>query len=100
MSPTGSIDRVDAALFLVERRMPAITDNELSMLRSILADATRRFVGHDQHVSHIRSIFLPAQGRCLSLFRASSVEIVRAVNESTLIPFVSIEPAFEILNSV
>ena len=85
-----------ACLFLVERRLPKISQQQLAVLQVALTSAAARFSARGDGVRYVRSIFLARQGRLLSLFMAGSLDEVRAVNEAALIPFASIEPAIEL----
>jgi hypothetical protein len=81
------------SLFLVERRLPKTDDHQLTVLQSVLTRTANRFSARGDGVQLLGSLFLAGQGRLLSLFSADSAEAVRAVNEASLIPFASIEPA-------
>ena len=88
--------RAPASLFIVERRLPNISQQQLAVLQAALTSAASRFSARGDGVRYLRSIFLARQGRLLSLFSADSPETVRAVNQAALIPFASIEPAIEL----
>ena len=85
-----------ASLFLVERRLPKISERQLAVLQTALISAAGRFGGRGDGVQYLSSIFLTGPGRLLSLFRAGSLDTVRAVNEAALVPFASIEPAVDL----
>jgi uncharacterized protein DUF4242 len=84
------------SLFVVERRLPNISQHQVAVAQAALTGAADRFSARGDGVRYVRSIFLARQGRLLSLFTADSLEEVRAVNEAALIPFTSIEPAIEL----
>jgi hypothetical protein len=83
-------------LFIVERRLPRISEHQLAVLQAALTGAASRFSTRGDGVRYLHSIFLARQERLLSLFAAETIEAVRALNEATLVPFASIEPAVEL----
>ena len=88
--------QTSSALFVVERRLPKINDHQLAVLQAALTSAASRFRARGDGVQLVGSIFLARQERLLSLFTAESLEAVRAVNEASLVPFASIEPAVQL----
>jgi hypothetical protein len=75
------------------------TESWRAVLQAALTSAVSRFSARDAGVRLVGSIFLARQQRLLSLFTAESLEAVRAVNEASLVPFASIEPAVELPNT-
>src|ERR1051326_2392794 len=67
-------------LFVVERRLPKVTRQQLAVLQAALSGAAGRFSARGDGVWYLRSIFLARQERLLSLFAADSPDTVRAVN--------------------
>jgi len=84
------------SLFVVERRLPGTDEHQLAVLQAALAGAAGRLSARGRCVRYLRSVFLARQARVLSFFTADSVEAVSAVNEASLVPFTSIEPAVEL----
>jgi hypothetical protein len=84
------------SLFVVERRLPKVTEQQLAVLLAALSGAAGRFSARGDGVRYLRSIFLARQERLLSLFAADGPGTVRAVSQASLVPFASIEPAVEL----
>lgn len=87
------------ALYLVEHRLPRITEAELGLLQSALANACTRLTARGELVSYIGSTFLPASQRLLSQFEAMSADAVRRATESAQAPLARLEPAIDLPNS-
>jgi hypothetical protein len=96
---SGEILHDDATdLFAVERRLPGITEHGLAMLQAALLQSSARFTARGEHITYLRSTFLPDQDRLLSLFAALSLEVVRAANDASLVPYLGIHRAIDLPN--
>ena len=94
--PPVSGSAAPGQLFVVERRLPKASAQQLSLLQSALSGAASRFGARGDRIRYLCSIFVTRQDRLISLFTAENAETVRAVNEAALIPFASVEAAVEL----
>ena len=71
------------SLFLVERYLPAAAAGNLasSVARAARLCALSAESGAASEVQYLHSAYLPAEDTCFCLFRAASVEAVRALND-------------------
>ena len=83
-------------LFLVEQRLPRITDSELTLLQAALMDASLRLTTRGELVRYLGSTYLPGPGRLLSRFEALNAEGVRIVCESSQAPLTTLETAVDL----
>lgn len=83
-------------LFLVEQRLPRITDSELTLMQAALIDASIRLTARGELVRYFGSTYLPGPERLLSRFEATNAEAVRIVCESSQAPLTSLEVAVDL----
>jgi len=83
-------------LFLVEHRLPRVTESELALFQAAIADACARLTARGDCVSYLGSTFLPGPERLLSLFKAGSAEVVGSVSTSSQAPPTHLEAAVEL----
>lgn len=82
--------------YIVERSLPGLSDQHRSALQYALGEASRRLTASGSPVRYLGSTFVPARARCYCLFEATSPELVKAVNEAALVPFLTINEAIEL----
>ena len=84
------------AAFLVERYLPAVPLGGL--LAAVAADreAAVAMSTRGLAIRHVRTIYVPGDETCYSLFEAWSEETVRAANAELGLPFSRIVEAIEI----
>ena len=90
----------DRRLFLVERRLPGMTDRRLAILQNALIQVTARAADRGDELRYLWSIFMPGEQRLLSLFASVSIDLVRAANEASLFPFIGIEAVTFLMDPV
>jgi hypothetical protein len=81
------------AIFIVERRLPELSLEHLFVAHRALAESSRRISKEGDSVRYLRSTFSPAGGRCVCMFEATSLDLVRRVNEVAQVPFDRIDEA-------
>jgi len=79
--------------YVVERNLLGLTEKHVATMQVALAEASRRLTASGSPVHYRGTTFLPAQSRWFCLFEASSVDRVKAVNETAQVPFVAINEA-------
>jgi hypothetical protein len=77
--------------FLVERRLPGLSREHLAMVQRSL-----QAVAPGAGVRYARTIWVPAQERCLCLFEAESIDAVKRANETAQVPFDAVTEALHL----
>lgn len=83
------------SVYIAERHLPGITIAELAAMQNVMNEGCRRFAAAGKPVRYLRSVFVPSESHCLSLFEAESAALVRDVNEAAQIPFSRIVEAID-----
>ncbi len=83
-------------VYIVERSLPGLSEKHRSALQYALGEASRRLTTSGSPVSYLGSTFVPARSRCFCLFEAASLDMVRAVNEAALVPYIAIDEVIEL----
>jgi len=81
--------------YVVERSLPGLIERHLAIMQVALAEASRRLTASGSPVYYRGTTFLPTRSRCFCLFEASTLERVKAVNETAQVPFVTINEAIQ-----
>lgn len=82
--------------YLVECNLPVLSAKDRRALLRALQLASARVTASGSPVRYIGSVFVPARSRCFSLFEALRIDVVRAVNEAALVPYIAINEAIDV----
>lgn len=83
-------------VYAVERRLPGITTEALAEAQAAAIGAAERSSTEGTPVRYLRSVFLPADARCVCLFEAPSAEAVRRVNDAAGLPHTAVSEAMDL----
>ncbi len=78
------------AVYLVDRDLTGVTQEQLQDMQQMSVKMSRRFSREGRPVRYLRSIYIPSESHCFSLFESSSAVFVRDVNEAAQAPFTRI----------
>jgi hypothetical protein len=81
--------------FVVERRVPAMSSDDLSGLHSALAEASHRLSADTSAVVCVRTIYLPATERWIGVFAADSPATVQRAAKIAQLPPGQVQEAIE-----
>ena len=81
-----SVDGMAAAVFLVERYLPVSAVDDLPDSVARVSRLCAEAVAGQGPVEYVLSAYLPGDDTCFCVFRAESVEAVRAVNLAGRLP--------------
>ncbi|BDG72166.1 nickel-binding protein [Roseomonas fluvialis] len=83
-------------VYAVERSLPGVTMEALSGAQAAAIVAAGESTACGEPVRYVRSVFLPADARCVCLFEADSAEAVRRVNDAAGIPYSAVSEAMDL----
>jgi hypothetical protein len=86
------------AMFMVRRTLPALRPEDMAAVHRALAQSADRLSGGDELVRYLRSTYSPIPALCVCVFEATSMDLVRRVNEVAQVPFDSIDDALDFEN--
>jgi len=82
-------------LYIVERKQPGISIDQVNAARSAAIEICRRFMAEGKHALLIRTTLVPSEALCLTKFEAVNAKVVQELNEAAQIPFDRIFEALE-----
>ena len=82
--------------YIVERALAGMNARHRTTMQYALQEASRRVTSSGSPVRYLGSTFVPARSRCYCLFEADSIQIVKAVNDAALVPYLSINEAIDL----
>ncbi len=85
------------AIYVAERTLPGVTPEQLAAMQHAALEMCARFTAQGRTVRYLRSVFVPSESRCISLFEAESGVLVRDVNEAAQLPFTRIVEAVDLV---
>jgi muconolactone delta-isomerase len=83
-------------VYIAERDLTGITQEQLLAIQSAAIEMSARFSAQGRPVRYLRSVYVPSEYRCISLFEAPNARLVRDVNEAAGIPFTRILEAVDL----
>jgi hypothetical protein len=84
--------------FVVERRVPEMSSDDLAGLHSALAEATYRLSAGSSPVVCMRTIYLPSSERWIAVFAADSPHTVQRAAKIAQLPPGEVHEAIELTN--
>lgn len=84
------------ASFLVFRDLPGVTRDQYAAAQRAADDAARRHSAAGSQVTYRGGFFLPASGRAICIFDASSAADVAAVNQQAGVPVADVIEAIDL----
>lgn len=84
------------SVFMVERDLPGITQEQLQAAQQAAIRVSGEFTAAGRSVRYIRSTFVPGEERCMCLFEASDPGSVEDVNRDAGIPFTRVVEALDL----
>lgn len=83
-------------VYVAESYLPGMALEQVAATQKAAMEASQRFTAEGKPVRYLRSVFVPSESHCLSLFEAESAVLVRDVNEAAQIPFTRIVEALDL----
>ena len=84
------------AVYMVDRSLPGVTFEQLAAAQKAAIETSKRFTDQGKSVRYIRSMFVPAEARCMCLFEAPTEQNVRELNDRAKIPYTRVVEALDL----
>jgi len=84
------------AVYMVERKLPGITMEQLGAAQKAAIDTGKRYTAEGKPVRYIRSTYVPEEARVMCLFEAPNADLVAKLNDEAKIPYTRIVEAADL----
>jgi Protein of unknown function (DUF4242) len=83
-------------VYMVERNLKGIAMNDLAAAQKLAIQTSSEYSAKGIPIRYIRSTFAPADGRCMCLFEANSIEDVKRLNDEAKLPYSRVVEALDL----
>lgn len=83
-------------VYVAERKLRGLTVEVLDTAQKSLIETSARFIDNGKPVRYIRTLYMPGESRCMCLFEAANLQIVKEVTDTAGISYDRVQEAVDL----